>query len=67
VRHHRAIWLAITILADGNVGDVQVMGQNNSFAADTISTVKLWKFRPAMCGDQPVVSDLVYSFWHPGP
>jgi hypothetical protein len=49
----------VTILTDGSVGAIQVIGQNSAEAADRIR--KLWKdarYKPAMCGTEPVVADV---------
>jgi len=49
----------VTILTDGSVGAIQVIGQDSVEAADRIR--KLWKdarFKPAMCGSEPVVADV---------
>ncbi|MGA3135927.1 MAG: hypothetical protein ABSC88_08050 [Terracidiphilus sp.] len=48
----------VTILTDGSVGAIQVIGQNSTEAADRIR--KVWKdarYKPAMCGTEPVVAD----------
>jgi hypothetical protein len=48
----------VTVLTDGSVGAIQVIGQNSTEAADCIR--KLWKdtrYKPAMCGSEPVVAD----------
>ena len=48
-----------TVLKDGSVGAIQVIGQNSAEAADRIR--KLWKdarYKPAMCGTEPVVADV---------
>jgi hypothetical protein len=48
----------VTVLTDGSVGAIQVIGQNSAEAADRIR--KAWKdarYKPAMCGNEPVVAD----------
>jgi hypothetical protein len=48
----------VTVLTDGSVGAIQVIGQNSPEAADRIR--KLWmraRYKPAMCGSEPVVAD----------
>lgn len=55
--------VSVTVLADGSVGDVKIThtgGLNVDKA--TLAAVKKEKFKPAMCGAEPVVSDLDLSF-----
>jgi TonB family protein len=50
--------MSVTILADGSVGDIRMIhsgGQKIDQIA--MDTMRKWKYRPAMCGDDPVVSD----------
>lgn len=49
--------VAITILPDGSVGDVYVI-ENATKEMDRVTqeAVKKWKFKPAMCGDEPITS-----------
>jgi TonB family protein len=57
--------VSMTILTDGTVGDIQVVGSAvRSMDEATLHTLKSWKFKPAMCGSEPVVSDIqvVVSF-----
>jgi TonB family protein len=57
--------VAMTILTDGSVSDVQLIGSAvRSMDEATLKTLKSWKFKPAMCGADPVVSDIqvVVSF-----
>ena len=57
--------VAMTVFADGTVGDIQVIGSAaRSMDEATLQTLKGWKFKPAMCGSEPVVSDIevVVSF-----
>jgi len=57
--------VAMTVLADGSVRDIQLMGRSaRSLDEATLDTLKRWKFKPAMCGTEPVVSDIqvVVSF-----
>jgi TonB family protein len=54
--------MAVTVLADGSIGDANVIqsaGQEMDKAA--IEKVKTWKFKPAMCGNEPVSYDLNVS------
>jgi TonB family protein len=57
--------VAMTVLADGSVGNIQLVGTaTHSMDDATLQTLKGWKFKPAMCGTEPVVSDIevVVSF-----
>jgi hypothetical protein len=50
----------VTILKDGTVDSVQVIGQNSAKAADRIrKAYKDVKYKPAMCGTEPVIADIV--------
>jgi TonB family protein len=56
---------AMTILTDGSVTDIQLIGSAGSSMDDaTLQTLKSWRFKPAMCGADPVISDIevVVSF-----
>ncbi|MFZ0743173.1 MAG: TonB family protein [Terracidiphilus sp.] len=51
--------ISMTILTDGSVGDVQLMSQGDRLFDDTlVKAIKTWKFKPAMCGADPVVADM---------
>jgi hypothetical protein len=54
---------AITILADGSVGDIDVIHSGGA-AMDKVSleAAKKYKFKPAMCGSDPVVADTEIGF-----
>jgi len=57
--------VAMTVLADGSVSDVQLIGTAaRSMDEATLRTLKGWKFKPAMCGADPVISDfeVIVSF-----
>jgi TonB family protein len=57
--------VALTVLADGSVTDIRLVGSaGHSLDNATLETLKTWKFKPAMCGSEPVVSDIevVVSF-----
>jgi TonB family protein len=57
------VTLSLTILTDGSVGGIDIIysgGQKVDQIA--IDTMKKWKYKPAMCGDEPVVSDVEVSF-----
>jgi protein TonB len=57
--------VAMTVLANGSVTDVRLVGSAARSMDDaTLQTLKGWKFKPAMCGTEPVVSDIevVVSF-----
>jgi TonB family protein len=51
--------VSITVLANGSVGEVQLIaGGTFDLAEQTRADMKKWKFKPAMCGSEPVVSDV---------
>ncbi len=51
--------IALTILTDGSVGDVQLIARGGEKLDNAaMTTLKQWKFKPAMCGTDPVVSDI---------
>ena len=57
--------VAMTVLTDGSVIDIQLVGSAARSMDDaTLQTLKSWKFKPALCGREPVVSDItvVVSF-----
>lgn len=57
--------VAMTVLTDGSVSDIQLVGRATRSMDDaTLQTLKSWRFKPAMCGAEPVVSDIevVVSF-----
>ena len=57
--------VVMTVLADGSVSNIQLVGSAaRSMDNATLETLKGWKFKPAMCGTEPVVSDIhvVVSF-----
>jgi len=57
--------VAMTVLTDGSVSDIRLVGTaTHSMDNATLQTLKGWKFKPAMCGSEPVVSDIevVVSF-----
>jgi TonB family protein len=57
--------VVMTVLADGSVTDIQLLGRaTHSMDDATLQTLKSWKFKPAMCGTEPVVTDIevVVSF-----
>jgi protein TonB len=59
------VTVALTVLTDGSIANAQVIGRaGNSMDDAALQTVKSWKFNPAMCGADPVVSDItvVVSF-----
>jgi TonB family protein len=52
--------VVVTILEDGSVADIHLVGTAvRSMDEATLQTLKSWKFKPAMCGSEPVVSDLM--------
>jgi TonB family protein len=51
--------VAMTVLTDGSVSDIRLIGTAaHSMDDATLQTLKGWKFKPAMCGSEPVVSDI---------
>ena len=51
--------VALTILSDGSVGDVQLEARGGQkLDQANLATLKQWKFKPAMCGTEPVVADI---------
>ena len=51
--------VAMTILADGSVTGIRLIGAaTHSMDDATLATLKTWKFKPAMCNSQPIVSDV---------
>ena len=57
--------VSMTVLADGSATDFQLIGSaSHAMDQSTLDTLKKWKFKPAMCGEEPVVSDVevVVSF-----
>jgi len=46
--------LKVVILADGSVGDVQVMRGDEPFVSAALQTVKHWKYEPARFKGQPI-------------
>jgi TonB family protein len=57
--------VAMTVVTDGYVTDIQIVGSAARSMDDaTLQTLKSWRFKPAMCGADPVVSDIevVVSF-----
>ena len=62
---HATQIVVMTVLADGSVSNIQLVGSAaRSMDNATLETLKGWKFKPAMCGTEPVVSDIhvVVSF-----
>ncbi len=51
--------MTLTILTDGSVGDVQLIARGGQKMDQTyMKLFRQWKFRPAMCGNEPVVADI---------
>jgi len=51
--------VVITVEPDGSVGDVQLVARAaHTIDEATVGAVKRWKFKPALCGAEPVVSDV---------
>jgi TonB family protein len=57
--------VAMTVLTDGSVANIRLVGRATRSMDDaSLQTLKDWKFKPAMCGTEPVVTDVtvVVSF-----
>ena len=57
--------VAMTVLTDGSVTDIRLIGSaTRSMDEATLQTLNSWRFKPAMCGTDAVVSDIqvVVSF-----
>lgn len=57
--------VAMTVQTDGSVSDIRLAGSAARSMDDaTLQTLKNWKFKPAMCGSEPIVFDIevVVSF-----
>lgn len=57
--------VAMTVLTDGSVTDIHLIGTSaRSLDEASLNTLRKWKFKPGMCGAEPVVSDIqvVVSF-----
>jgi TonB family protein len=51
--------VAMTVLTDGSVENIQIVGRaTHGMDEATVQTLKRWKFKPAMCGTEPVVFDI---------
>ena len=55
--------IALTILTDGTVGDAQLISRGGNIIDEpTLAALKKWKFKPAMCGSEPIVADIEMTF-----
>jgi len=55
--------LSVTVLPDGSVSDARVLGSGGRVIdPPALAALKQWKFKPAMCGDEPVTSDVEVEF-----
>lgn len=53
------VTVSLTVLPDGSVENVQLLGSaGREMDQVTEEIVKTWKFKPAMCGDEPVTADI---------
>lgn len=51
--------VALTVLTDGSVDNIQLIESGGGQIDETtLNSLKRWKFKPAMCGMEPVVSDI---------
>jgi hypothetical protein len=54
--------LSITIGTDGSVTDAHLIGRSTKEMDEKVlKSLHEWKFQPAMCGNEPVVSDMMIS------
>jgi TonB family protein len=52
----------VTVLTDGTIGNVQIVGSADRAHDNLVmEALKKWKFKPAMCGADPVVADIYVS------
>jgi len=55
--------LQITVQADGTISNVQIVGTEGKAQIDAVmAAIKQTKFKPAMCGTEPVVADMYVSY-----
>jgi len=55
--------LQITVQADGTINNVQIVGTEGKAQIDAVmAAIKQTKFKPAMCGTEPVVADLYVAY-----
>ncbi len=51
--------VAMTVLTDGSVSNIQLVNSaGHSMDDATLQTLRSWRFKPAMCGAEPVVADI---------
>jgi TonB family protein len=49
------VTVAMTVFANGSVGDMHILGTSNQAMNERVlETLKTWRFKPAMCGQDPV-------------
>jgi hypothetical protein len=52
--------VSMTVLTDGSVGDVAIIGRaSQTMDEATLNALNRWRFIPARCGTEPVVSDFI--------
>ena len=57
--------VAMTVMTDGSVSNIRLVGSaTHSMDDATLQTLRSWRFKPAMCGSEPVLFDIevVVSF-----
>lgn len=53
----------VTVLADGSLGDAQIVEVAGPAQHDAVmAALRKWKFKPAVCGTEPVVADMYIMF-----
>ncbi len=51
---------AVTILADGTVGSIHMIRKSGGIEDDAVmAAIKNARYKPAMCGTDPVVADII--------
>jgi TonB family protein len=57
------ITVSFSVLTDGSVDDIQIIRSGGKTVDQmTVAAVKRFKYKPAMCGDEPVVSDMQVTY-----
>ena len=63
IHGHSETVLQITVQADGTISNVQIVGTEGQAQIDAVlEAMKKTKFKPAMCGTEPVVADMYFSY-----
>ena len=63
IHGHSETDLQVTVQVDGTISNVQIVGTEGQAQIDAVVTaIKKTKFKPAMCGTEPVVADMYFSY-----